>query len=143
MWAVSVQCRRLAGREPEDEVFVFRRLTDFDFLIVALIRLRRAAMIAARVPETKRIVSVAIGTFDAALPGLKKLRDVAEHIDEYAVDSGRDHSVSRIELEAAFPTEDLTLDWLGQTINAGEALQASQVLLAAIQSASVAFAGRD
>jgi hypothetical protein len=142
MWGVSVQCRRLAGREPEDDAFVFRRLADFDFLIVALVRLRRAAMIGARIPETKQIISAAIEAFDAALPGLKKLRDVAEHIDEYAVDSGRDRSVSRKELETSFPTEDLTLNWLGQTINAGEALHASQALFAAIQSASAAFAGR-
>ena len=143
MWTVSLQCRRLRTHEPEDNDFVFRRLADFDFLVVALTRLRRAAVIAAKVQETKQIVSDAVKLFDLALPGLKKIRDVAEHIDEYAVDSGRDRSVMRQELEVSLLTQDgMTLNWLGSSINADKALNASQALFAAIQFASVTFAGR-
>jgi hypothetical protein len=137
IWTVSLQCRRLRANEPEDGVFAFRRLADFDFLIVALSRLRRAATIAAAIPGVRQDLTDAIAQFDLALPDLKKLRDVAEHIDEYALDSGRVRSVVRQELEVSTLSDDgTTLSWLGCSISSSEALRASQALFAAIQSAS-------
>jgi hypothetical protein len=46
-WSVHLQYRRLESSDPEDAAFVLRRWADFDFMIVALIRLRRAAQLAA------------------------------------------------------------------------------------------------
>jgi len=83
---VALQRSRLHSEEPDDNEFVFRRWADFDFLIVALIRLRRAAILAAKVPAIKPDILAAVKEFDASLPGLKTTRDVAEHFDDYAVD---------------------------------------------------------
>ena len=79
----------------------------------------------------------AIEEFDSTLPGLKRFRNVAEHIDDYALDRGREQSVCRRSLEvASFDAEGPTLHWLGFFLNARQALQASEHLFAAIQDGS-------
>lgn len=139
VWSVELQCRRLRSAEPEDEVFVLRKLTDFTFLVVSLTRLRRAAQLAAGVPELQPVMTEAIDQFDRALPGLKAMRDVGEHIDDYVLDRGRTN-ISRQSLEVStLEDRDPTLHWLGAKLNAPEALEASRQLFAAIQEASRAF----
>jgi len=140
IWSVELQCRRLRGTEPEDATFVLRKWADFGFLVVSLIRLRRAAQLAARVPEIEPALGNAIKQFDRALPGLKTMRDVAEHIDDYALDQGRTTSIVRQSLEVStLEEEGPTLHWLGATLNALHALQASQRLFAAIKEGSRVF----
>lgn len=119
---------------------MLRKWADFGFLIVSLTRLRRAAQLASRLPELQPKLLDAIEQFDRALPGLKNMRDVAEHIDDYAVDQGRKRSVARQSLEVStLDEEGPTLHWLGAQLNAGDALQASQHLFAAIKEGSRAF----
>lgn len=101
VWTVDLQRRRLNSNEPEDEKFVLRKLADFHFLVIALTRLRRAAVLAAKVKSIESKIKIALREFDAALPNLKKMRDVAEHIDEYAVNSGKDKRRSRKSLEVS------------------------------------------
>ena len=138
--SVQLQCRRLQSPEPEDATFVFRKWADFDFLIVALTRLRCAAQLAAGVPQFQSSLVAAVEQFDRALPGLKGIRDVAEHIDEYALDQGRKKSVARQSLEVSTMEEEgPTLHWLGTSLNALEALQGSQILFTAIKQASRLF----
>src|SRR5215510_10846291 len=100
LWTIALQCRRLRSAEPEDSVFVLRRWADVDLLIVALTRLRRASELAQYVPEIKKQISQALKQFDSALPNLRKFRDVAEHINDYAMDHGK-HAVARQELEVS------------------------------------------
>ncbi len=134
MWSVQLQYRRLRGAEPEDADLVLRKWADFDFLVVALTRLRRAAWLASQVPEVESSLLAAIEAFDSTLPGLKRFRNVAEHIDDYALDRGREQSVRRQSLEvSSFDGEGPTLHWLGSTLNATEALKASQRLFVAIK----------
>ncbi|MEX2210674.1 MAG: hypothetical protein WD689_02785 [Gaiellaceae bacterium] len=91
MFTVALQIRRLGSEEPEDKDFVMRWWADLQFLIVALRRLRRAAELAARVDDPSASVRKAIALFDAELPALRVMRNVGEHIDEYAVDHPRRH----------------------------------------------------
>jgi len=143
LWAIDLQCRRLRSSEPEDDRFVLRKWTDFDFLIVALTRLRRAAKLAAKVPEIKTEVSAALREFDSILPHLKKMRDVAEHIDDYALELGKEASIERgsLEVSSLYERENgIVLEWLGNQLNADEALNASRRLFDAIRKASMAFA---
>lgn len=140
MWSVELQCRRLESVEPEDAMFALRRWTDFDFLIVALTRLRRAARLAATTPQLHASLGAALAQFDSALPDLKKMRDVAEHIDDYALDQGRQRAVARQSLEVStMEDEGLTLHWLQARLNAREASQASRTLFAAVKEASRLF----
>lgn len=137
VWSVQLQCRRLQSAEPEDATFVFRKWADFDFLIVALTRLRRAASLAAGIPELQASLLAAIEQINRALPGIKDARDVAEHVDEYAIDQGRKKSVARQSLETSTMEEDgPTRHWIGTRTNAREALAASQALFLAITEAS-------
>jgi len=132
MWSVKLQLRRLQSVEPEDEDFILRPWTDFHFLIMALTRIRRAAELAAKVPPIKPRIREAIRQFDVALPNRKKMRDVAEHIDEYALDRGWDKNVSRKSLEVASCSGE-TWKWLGYEMDSKEALRASERLYEAIR----------
>jgi len=86
IWSIELQCRRLEAVEPEDAEFVLRKWADFDLLIVALTRLRRATALAAKIPQLRASLEKALEQFDKALPDLKKMRDVAEHVDDYGAD---------------------------------------------------------
>jgi hypothetical protein len=137
MWSIELQCRRLESVEPEDAEFVLRRWADFDFLVVALTRLRRATGLAAKIPQLQAPLGTALGQFDKALPHLKKMRDVAEHFDDYAVDQGRQKGVARQALEVSTVEADgPTLSWLQSRLNPREASQASRALFAALKEAS-------
>jgi hypothetical protein len=131
---VALQRRRLQSEEPEDETSIFRRWADFQFLIVSLRRLRQAALLAARPRASKAAIENAISEFDESLPGLRKMRNVGEHVDEYAVERGRDRSVSRRALQVgAF--DSTTLEWLGERLDTDDALAASERLYGAIKDA--------
>lgn len=101
MRAIDLQRRRLRSSEPEDADFIFRWWVDLQFLIVALRRLRRSAELATRVSTAKSIIADAIEQFDRELPMLQKMRNVGEHIDDYAVDSEkrRHKDVERFSLQ--------------------------------------------
>lgn len=145
MWTVDLQRRRLKEPDPIDGDFVFRRWSDFDFLAVALVRLKRAARLAARVPSLAQHVETAIASFDSSLPHLTAFRNVAEHFDEYAMDEGR-ADYSRTQLETS-QIEGGTLRWLGPLgngfnendsagrLNVDEAYTAARGLFIAIQDA--------
>ena len=135
LWTIDIQRRRLNSVEPEDEKFVLRKWSDFHFLIVALTRLRRAAELAAKVPSIRANMRNALKTFDTALPHLKKMRDVAEHIDDYAVDSGKDKDINRKSLEIG-SCDGETWSWLGFGLNVDETLSASVTLFEALKECS-------
>ncbi|HSS05331.1 MAG TPA: hypothetical protein VLK89_09145 [Solirubrobacterales bacterium] len=132
---VALQRRRLQSNEPEDETFIFRRWADFQFLIVSLRRLRLAARLAARSETNRAAIESAIREFDEALPELRKMRNVGEHIDEYAIEKGRDRSVSRLALQAG-SFDNVALDWLGGRLDADEALIVAEAPHRAIKAVS-------
>jgi hypothetical protein len=84
---------------------------------------------------------VALKAFDAALPDLKTMRNVAEHIDDYAVDEGRDTKISRKQLEVS-SNEDEKWCWLGFEMNVHEALLASVRLFEAMKACAPSVAER-
>jgi hypothetical protein len=144
MHTVALQRRRLASDEPEDEVFPTRAWADWEFFISALWRLRRRARIAARTRTGSAAVVRAIAAFDEDLPDLKLLRDVAEHIDDYAVDRRTRHhpAVSRKELQVG-SWNDSVLTWhlldsetgIPCSLNADAALASAERLYLAVRAA--------
>lgn len=62
-------------------------LVDSTGLIIALWRLRLAAMISAAIPGDVASIDAAVTMFDGSLPGLKRLRDVTMHFDNYALEN--------------------------------------------------------
>lgn len=131
IFTVSLQYRRLQTAEPEDKAFIFRELADFHFMITALIRLRTSAKIAARVPYASKIINRAIKQFDGALPALIKMRDVLEHIDDYALDKGRHTDVQRQQLQVT-QWGSAVYSWLGEELNVDDALAAAEKLFRAV-----------
>jgi len=141
VFAIDLQCRRLNSVELEDEKFVFRKWYDFEFLLLALIRLRRIAQQVADLPEVTVSLTPALTTFDASLPGLKLMRNVSEHIDDYASGKGRNRGVSKEMLEVStLGPNGPTLTWLGSELNAQYALEAAERLFREIQQVGNAFA---
>lgn len=130
---VALQRRRLASAEPEDDVFVFRWWADLQFLIVALRRLRRTAQLAGRIPTAAGATQTALQTFDTALPALAQMRNVGEHIDEYALDAPRRHhkDIDRRQLQVG-SFDGVTYEWLGGALNVDDALAAGEELCRAL-----------
>jgi len=136
MFTVALQRRRLRSVEPEDTVFIFRQWADFQFFIVALRRLRRAAELACRVPSAADKVTLAIKTFDGALPGFSTMRNVGEHIDDYAVQNpGRRYKkIDRKMLQVGSWNENVFV-WLGGALDLDHALKAAEDLCLTARSA--------
>lgn len=131
MRAVDLQVRRIRGSEPEDDEWLFRAWMDLQFLIVALWRLRLVGHLAARINDG---VQKALKVFNREIPDLKLMRDVAQHLDEYAIDAGHQRCVGHRSLEVG----DLNTDefqWLGGTLNLPQARQAAVVLYLSIKQA--------
>lgn len=131
IWTISLQCRRIRSSEPEDGQFIFRRWTDYEFLINALSRLRKVAILASEVPKIKTNMHQAIAEFDRLLPDLQMMRNTLEHVDEYALDLGRNKKVSRKGLEVGKFDEE-KFEWLGCSLKCKDALTASRLLFKAI-----------
>jgi hypothetical protein len=130
-WTISLQCRRIRSSEPEDGKFLLRRWADYEFLINALSRLRKVAVLASKVPVIKANIEQALVEFDEILPDLVTMRNTLEHMDEYALDLGRNTTVSRKALEVgSFGYEQL--EWLGCTLKTEDAMKATDLLFKAI-----------
>lgn len=99
-------------------------------MITTLRRMRRAAELAAKEPSVRVEIRAAIVAFDAALPGLMVMRNVAEHIEDYGVDDPRRRlrDVDRSQLEVS-TWGDATVQWLGRELNIDDAFAAACTLV--------------
>ncbi|WP_421825910.1 hypothetical protein [Larkinella sp.] len=129
---VVLQYRRMRIEEPEDGNFMFRVLADFQFFITALMRLRKSAEIATKAPSVKKVIRRAITDFENAVPNLTHMRDVLEHIDDYAQDNGKHTWIERQQLEVAV-WDGTTYDWLGIKFNIETASVAAEKLFLTIR----------
>jgi hypothetical protein len=131
--AVDIQLRRIRTADETVDDWPYVVWLDFQFLIVALARLRRAAVIARSVSVIKDHMQTALTAFDRAIPNIRDMRNVAEHIDEYAQDSpARRLSIDRRQLEVG-AWDDNQFTWLGWTINYNHTLVAATQLYGAIR----------
>jgi hypothetical protein len=91
-------------------------------------------------PQLRASLEKALEQFDKALPDLKKVRNAAEHVDDYAADQGQQKAVARQSLKVSTMEADgPTLSWLQARLNAREASQASRALFAALRETSSLF----
>jgi hypothetical protein len=134
LWTARLQRRRLSTTEPEDNEFVFRFWADLEFLILALWHIRIAALLARRVAIVSLTIQAAIDQFDAALPGLRTMRNVIEHLDEYGVDIGRQQDISRKQLQVG-AWDGVTFQWLALKLNVDDAVAAGKALNLAVYRA--------
>ena len=140
MFTIALQHRRLHSIEPEDDIFILRWWADLQLLIVALTRVRRAAGVAARVPKVAAPITAAIQVFDQAIPNLRVMRNVGEHIDDYAVDGPRRRHKEVTHQQLQVGTWDGTVfKWLGKQqlreLNVDHVLTAAENLHSAVRGA--------
>jgi len=141
MWAVSLQHDRITTPRSQDKAFhpfgldAFNE-ADVHYLVIALRRLRTVATTLEHAPQAWSSVRSAIEVFDTRLPWLKNLRDVFEHVEDYAVDSNlRRSATSRSELQVWSAGKN-GIQWLGYDVDWKEALSAARDLYDAVKTAS-------
>jgi hypothetical protein len=136
-FTVALQRRRLQSEEPEDDTFIFRWWADLEFLVVTLRRLRRAAQLGTHASRAKAALGVAIADFDAALPGLRTMRNVGEHIDQYALnDPKRHHPDVRSGQLQVGSFDGTVFTWLGHQLDIDVAVAAAEKLFVAVKLAA-------
>jgi hypothetical protein len=134
IWAVELQHKRLEGYRPGDDWTY--QWADFQFLVVALRRLRRAATIAQRVDAVRPTIEDAVRRFDGSLPALAKMRNVGEHLDVYALDTPSRHDKTVVRGQIQVVVEDgITFRWLETELNIDEAMAAASRLTSDVQGA--------
>jgi|GEM_PF-1613127 hypothetical protein len=139
LWGMGVQIRRVRGSEPEDDEWWARTWMDLQFLIVVLWRMRQSGVLALSAGTDTERLQEALAHFDTQLPDLKRMRDVAQHFDEYAVDGpgrrharpGRSDKVGRRMLEVG-SWDSSQFRWLDGSINFAIADRASRELYSII-----------
>lgn len=138
MMAIEMQLNRVSDGSTQDDDGGFSGVfIDIDFLIAALWRMRQSGVLAKSAAGRWWIP---LDDFDRALPDLKLMRDVSQHLAEYGVDgSGRRHinprtgeRVGRRALEVKSLGEDF--GWLGGSLNLERADAASRTLLGEIRT---------
>jgi hypothetical protein len=137
--AVAMQVARFrdAIKAPDDQ-FVLRPIAEFQFLCVSLVRLKRAAQMAATVPSIEPEMQTAIAAYDAAIPRLDTLRNVAEHFNDYVLEKGRDKSLTPAEFRAGLQVmsfSESVVYWFDIELNIDDCLNAAEALFQAIKKA--------
>ncbi len=140
LWGITVQLRRIRGAEPEDAEWLMRAWTDIQFLVVVLWRMRLSGALALSADTEVERLQEALSSFDVQLPDLKRMRDVAQHFDEYSADGpgrrhtrpGRADKVGRRMLEVGSWSSS-EFRWLDGSINFETASRASHKLYAAVR----------
>jgi hypothetical protein len=130
MNAVRMQRARLTPSRNRD---LWEVEIDLHFLLVALVRLDRAvARAAGEVAALQPTLTDELESFRKALPGLRQMRDVGEHADEYNISKGRRTAVRRAEVQSwgmhTNSAGGLVWQWIGQELDVDAACVAATTL---------------
>jgi hypothetical protein len=132
IFTLALQHRRLRTTEPEDKEFVLRWHADLQFFIVALRRLRRAVELGAEVPRVSASLRAALTAFDNRLPGLAKMRNVGEHINDYMLGDGHTRDIQRGDLQVS-TWDGAVFTWLDAKLDIDAALRAAEALFEVVR----------
>jgi hypothetical protein len=139
--AIDMQLARIRdGFRSKDPDTVWNVFIDIEFLISSLWKMRLAGKLALSVTGRSW---TALRDFDVAVPNLKLMRDVMQHLDEYGRDGGtRRHFnprtgqlIGRRYLHSQISFSDKSFNWLGGALDFDQAHNASLQLLSAIRKA--------
>ncbi|WP_157746184.1 hypothetical protein [Mycobacterium marseillense] len=138
---VEIQLGRIRdGHRSKDPDAVWTVFIDIEFLISSLWKMRLAGNLALSVTAQSW---TALHDFDVAVPNLKLMRDVMQHLDEYGRDGdGRRHRnprssqlIGRRYLHSQMSFDDHSFNWLGGALDFDQAHNASLQLLSALREA--------
>ena len=127
LWGVHLQLERLRASWWSETRRYGESRADFEFLVGALWRLRRAAMLAATIPPLAQSVTPAVTAFDTALPMLRRWRNVGEHFDSHAFDPNGE------KLDSSARGADW-FGWLGQRVELDAVEIAANALFGALRA---------
>ncbi len=111
-----------ARLEPSQNRDLWEVEIDLHFLLVALVRLERAvARAAGEVAALQPTLTDELESCRRALPGLRRMRDIGEHADEYNISKGRRTDVRRAEVQSwgmhTNSAGGLVWQWIGQELD--------------------------
>ena len=140
--AVAMQISRVRQEVSDSDLFIMRQFVDLEFLLVTLVRLKRAACAIREVPVAREAMQQVIKEYDRRLPALKNLRDITEHYDDYLLEQGRISKADRSGLLARTIRSGLltkimspeSIDWMGYSMNLNEIMAAAEALFQEIKA---------
>lgn len=137
---IAVQIARLRESFVSGQQGAGVQLVDASGLILALWRLRLAAVMSQQIDEPSDLVSSALAVFDSQLSDLAKLRHVTMHFDEYALETDRRRNTvgqpaRLIEALDLWRMRSLPggFEWLDVRVDYAEVEHAARVLYDAVQ----------
>ena len=136
--AVAMQISRVRQKVSDSDQFVMRPFADLEFLLVTLVRLKRAACAIREVPVAREAMQQAIKEYDKRLPALKDLRNITEHYDDYLLEQGRISKVDRSGLLTKTMSPE-SIDWMGYRMNLNEIMAAAEALFQEIKAVEKAI----
>ena len=86
VWTIHLQIERLREPVGDDDPFVLRPISEFEWLVIQLDRLLSVARRVSKLSGGAQ--DEAITLFEDTIPKLRDVRNVVAHIDEYAVGRG-------------------------------------------------------
>ena len=131
VYAVRSQIDRIQEVSPEEDSFIMRQFIDIEFLLTALIRLRRCAYMLSEIPQARYLMKNAIDDFDRENPHIKPLRDITEHYDEYLRKIGRNQDIDKDIVRKGILKKILSeedMEWMGFRVNFNSCLKSAEVL---------------
>lgn len=140
-FGVDLAVERLRALPPDTSNGDGRALVDTTSLVIALWRLRVVAEAETSVTDAHPALVAALGAYDAALPDLRKLRNVTMHFDNYVLEN--DKRQNRVMPDGpligprdlwAISHSPLGVRWLGVSLTYSQALAAARALYDAIQT---------
>ena len=138
VFSVAMQISRIREKRADVEPFVMRRFVDLEFLVVALTRLRRAANVINLFPYTETKLSQAMEKYDKRLSGLKQLRNITEHYDDYLLKKCRNKKIDLKAIRSGYMTKCISYDsveWMDFRLDLDECLAAAEELEISMKAA--------
>ena len=145
-FAVVMQISRVREERADVEPFVMRSFVDLEFLLVALTRLRRAANVINSFPYTETKLSQAMEKYDRRLSGLKQLRNITEHYDDYLLKKDRGKIINLKLIRSGYMTKCMSYDcveWMDFKLDLDECQAASEELYTSMKAARKLIALRE
>lgn len=135
--SVELQIKRIREPVGHDDKFILRPIADFHYLASSITRLERAAYLIQKIPSLWKSLEPELDNFKAAIPDIKKLRDIGEHFDDYVLEKGRNKSISAADVKAGlqvFSGSNAEFEWLDAKIVFDDCLLACGQLFSAIRA---------
>lgn len=131
--AMRLQSKRLQAATAGTDDVSSQSWSDAQFFLVALTRFKHSVQVATSfdgfIPSSE--LFEAQRELDASAPELKLMRDVGEHLEDYAAGSGRKDEARDDEIHTAVVTAH-SFNWIGREVKFRAAISAAEKVIQAL-----------